>query len=129
MKDNRGFTLIELAIVMAIVAVLVAVALPKYTDLLGQAGDAAVYSSASSVLSAYAMATAQAGGVPTCAQVFARLGLTGSGSPPEATVSVGGRYTTTIRCDPAGDVFVIWNSHAATYRSSVTGFTLNLEVD
>lgn len=54
-KNNRGFTLAELLIVVAIIAVLVAVAIPIFTSQLEKARDAA---SVANIRSAYAEAAA-----------------------------------------------------------------------
>jgi prepilin-type N-terminal cleavage/methylation domain-containing protein len=127
-KDTRGLTLIELAIVLAVVAILAAVAIPRYVDLTGKAGDAAVFSTASSVLSAYSVATAQNTGTPNCTQLFTALGLTGSGTPPVASVSVGGS-TTSIQCDAANDQVKIWNNKADTHNSAGNALTLSLPIN
>ena len=128
MKDTRGLTLIELAIVLAVVAILAAVAIPRYVDLTGRAGDAAVFSTASSVLSAYSVATVQNTGTPNCTQLFSALGLTGSGTPPTATVSVGGS-TTSIQCKAADDQVKIWNNKADTHNSATSALTLSLPLN
>jgi prepilin-type N-terminal cleavage/methylation domain-containing protein len=127
-KDTRGLTLIELAIVLAVVAILAAVAIPRYVDFTGKAGDAAVFSTASSVLSAYSVATAQNTGTPNCTQLFSALGLTGSGSPPTATVTVGGS-TTSIQCDAASDEVKIWNNKSATHPDAAGALTLSLPIN
>ena len=54
-KNNRGFTLAELLIVVAIIAVLVAIAIPVFTTQLEKARDAV---SVSNIRSAYAQAAA-----------------------------------------------------------------------
>lgn len=128
MKDTRGLTLIELAIVLAVVAILAAVAIPRYADLTGKAGDAAVFSTASSVLSAYSVATVQNTGTPNCTQLFDALGLTGSGTPPTATVTVGGS-TTSIQCDAANDQVKIWNNKSQTHPDAAGALTLSLPVN
>jgi prepilin-type N-terminal cleavage/methylation domain-containing protein len=128
MNGQSGLTLIELAIVLTIVAILAAVAIPRFVDLSGQAGDAAVFSTASSVLSAYSVATAQNTGTPNCTQLFNALGLTGSGSPPVATVSAGGS-TTSIQCDATNDQVKIWNNKAETHKSATTALILSLPIN
>ena len=128
-KDTRGLTLIELAIVLAVVAILAAVAIPRYVDLTGKAGNAAVFSTASSVLSAYSVATAQNTGTPNCTQLFTALGLTGSDDdPPVATVSVGGS-TTSIQCDATNDNVKIWNNKSDTHNSAGNALTLSLPIN
>ena len=128
MKDTRGLTLIELAIVLAVVAILAAVAIPRYVDLTGRAGDAAVFSTASSVLSAYSVATVQNTGTPDCTQLFTALGLTGSGSPPTATVSVGSS-TTSIQCSAADDQVKIWNDKSAEHPNAAKALILSLPLN
>jgi prepilin-type N-terminal cleavage/methylation domain-containing protein len=127
-NSESGLTLIELAIVLTIVAVLAAVAIPRFVDLSGQAGDAAVFSTASSVLSGYSVAVAQNQATPTCAQLFSALGLTGSGSPPTATVTAGSS-TTSIQCDAAADQVKIWNNKSTTYPNATGAFTLSLPIN
>jgi prepilin-type N-terminal cleavage/methylation domain-containing protein len=129
-RGMKGLTLIELAIVLAVVAILAAVAIPRYVDITGRAGDAAVFSTASSVLSAYSVATVQNTGTPNCEQLFSALGLTAEANtnPPTATVTVGGS-TTSIQCNAANDQVKIWNNKSQTHSNATGALTLSLPLN
>ncbi|MBU2652466.1 MAG: prepilin-type N-terminal cleavage/methylation domain-containing protein [Bacteroidetes bacterium] len=51
LKNQKGFTLIELVIIIVILGILAAVAIPKYQDLSGEAREAAARSSLGSLRS------------------------------------------------------------------------------
>lgn len=64
MKKQSGFTLIELMIVVAIIGILAAVAIPQYQDYTAKAKAANLVTSLDGLKSAVAICIQEAGGVP-----------------------------------------------------------------
>ena len=68
--NTKGFTLIELAIVLVIVGILVAIAVPRFADMTNEARLAQRQSTLASLRSAYAIYIAKnAGNAPTWTQL------------------------------------------------------------
>jgi MSHA pilin protein MshA len=91
-RRQKGFTIIELVVVIVILGILAAVAFPKFQDLSGSAKTAAVAGAVAAFKSAAVITVGKnTGTVPTAASVIAQItpdaAFSYSGTCPSVTVT------------------------------------------
>ena len=116
-KAQAGFTLIELMIVVAIIGILAAVAIPAYQNYVKKAKFQDIVSSAASVETAISACMNENNGLATACDTAAKLGITIKNSKEAATAlavtatakDAAGGYTY-IRTPTytAGDTTITW---------------------
>ncbi|MGM1042767.1 pilin [Stenotrophomonas maltophilia] len=111
MKNQKGFTLIELMIVVAIIAILAAIAIPQYNDYTARAQLSEAFTLASGLKTPIAEAYAQDNAAANSCKVPANSVVTG-------------KYVEKV--EASGDCAVVATMKSAGVNNKVSGSTVTL---
>lgn len=113
MKKQQGFTLIELMIVVAIIAILAAIAIPQYND----------YTARAQLSEAFTLAS----GMKTpIAEAFANDNTAANSCVIPANSVTTGKYVASVTANGASPCLIVATMKAAGVQSKVAGDTVTL---
>jgi MSHA pilin protein MshA len=113
-KNQKGFTLIEIIAVLVILGILAAAAVPKYISLQDEARRSAAYAAIAEVKARanqyYALRTLETGTAPTTASIIASV---------TTTPDVGGDFNVSAAADASGILITVNSVKGVTVTNAV----------
>lgn len=106
MKDERGFTIVELLIVVVVIAILAAIVIVAYNGIQNRAKTSKAQSAASSILKKVEAFNAETGSYPTGPTGLTSAASTASYYVPAGTVS----FVTTIGSAPTNENTIMFST-------------------
>jgi prepilin-type N-terminal cleavage/methylation domain-containing protein len=116
LRDRKGFTLIELVMIIVILGILAATAVIRYVDLAGDAQEAACKGIYGHIVSAYGVTLASVKGAPGITEVRGNL----SGNTGDLCIDANGDGVCNPKTAPAPDSYLI-NAAIATGTHTILG--------
>ncbi len=103
-KNQAGFTLIELALIIAVLGILGAVGAVKLASMTTEAKNAAAQTALANARSAFAIGIAKEPNGEVTAAELAATYLTGATAPTTSTLKIADKYTVTMTLAATGDI-------------------------
>lgn len=122
MNKQQGFTLIELMIVVAIIGILAAIAIPQYQNYTARANGASAVASLGAAKTAVALNLQQ--GLAACTSVDLPTGAScTNGTLVSASIGSGGVATTATLSPTAGTGAVTWGCTVSNTKAATSSCT------